>query len=108
MKIRLTVTDLLLACLPRRKVAGPEILRVVSVREHVVVFDWPGNVLGVSPIEEYTRGGVQQRDVGRIMLVKVLNQAVHLLEIKASIGVSEIAAPRNKEMVSLELGREVV
>jgi hypothetical protein len=81
MQIGLAIAHLLLARLSRWVVASPEVLRVVRVWEHVVIFDGPADVLGVSLVKELAWRGVQQRDVGLVVFVEVVNQPIHLLKI---------------------------
>jgi len=47
MEISLAISYLLFGCLSRGEVASPVILRIVCIREHVVIFGWPSYVLGV-------------------------------------------------------------
>jgi len=65
MKIILTISNLFLGTSSRSEVSRPVILRIVSIREHIVVLSWPADLfLGIKGIEILTRGRVHQSDVG--------------------------------------------
>jgi hypothetical protein len=100
MQIGLTITHLLLCSLPRSEVTSPVILWVVRVWEHVVVLNWPSQVLHMQSVQILSRSGVEQSDVCGIMLIEILNQFVRVLEVEAGVGKREVAAHWDKHVVS--------
>lgn len=107
-KVGLSVTNLFLSSLSGREVSRPVVLRIVRIGEHVVVFDWPCQILLVQGVDVGTWGRVHQSDVSSVMLVEIRNQLVHLIKVQSGVGKGKIAAKWNKHLIAKIVSRHFV
>ena len=98
----LAISDLLFGSLSGCEIAGPAVFWVIAVRHHVIVADWPSEILGLKGIEVLSWGRVHDVDVCRVVLVEVLNDSIHVLEVHSSICKGEIASEWDHDVVSSE------
>jgi len=84
----------------RRKVASPVVHGVVSIREHVVVLNRPGDVLRVQGIDVGTWSRVEDMDVLVIVVVEVFYDGIHLIEVHPCICERKVTAKWDEQMIS--------
>jgi hypothetical protein len=77
----LTISNLLFGSLTRCVVARPAVIRVIAIREHVKVADGPSDILGLKCVEVLSWGRIEDLDVLAVVLVEVLNEIIHVLEV---------------------------
>jgi len=98
----LAISDLLFGSLSGSVVAGPVVLWIISIREHVKVADGPSDVLGLQSIEVLSWSRIEDLDVGSVVLVEVLDKSVHVLEVHPSVGEGEVTSEGDHNVVSSE------
>lgn len=98
----LAISNLLFGSLSGCVIAGPVVLWVIPIREHVIVADGPRDILRLKCIEVLSWGRIEDLDVGSVVLVEVLNQSIHVLEVHPSVGEGEVASEGDHNVVSSE------
>jgi len=100
MEIMRPSPNLLLVVCPRRKVPRPVRIGIVRVREHVIIFSRPGDVVAVDSINVGAWGRVKQIELITIMLVHILNHCIHVLIVLKSIDILKVTSKEDKHIVS--------
>lgn len=95
------MSDLLLTSLSGGVVAGPAVHGIVTVREHIIVVNRPGDVLTLESLKILSWSGIESNDFSLIAeSIGVFDQSVHVLEVHLGIGKSEVAAEWQKHVVA--------
>ena len=100
MEISTAISDLLLTVCSTSEVTSPVAVGSVSVREHIIILNRPDDVLLFESIEIDAWGGVKESDV-LDMGVEVVNETIDREEGKFGIGVGEVTAHGDQDMVAL-------
>lgn len=100
MYVGLAIPNLLFGSLSGCVIAGPVVLWVVAIRHHVIVADWPSDVLGLKGIEVFSWCRIHDLDVSRVVLVEVLNESIHVLEVHPGVCEGEVASKGDHDVVS--------
>jgi hypothetical protein len=104
----LAISYLFFGSLSRSEISGPIVLRVVTVWEHIVIAYWPFNILILESFEVMAWSRIEDRDVGGVVLVEVLNDEIHLIEVQLSIRKGKITSEWDHNMVSsVDIGKFV-
>ena len=91
----------------RCEVSSPVSIRVVRVREHVVVFGRPGHILLEDGVDVVRRSGVPEEILVAKVLVHVFNHPVHASVVLRGIHILEVTAHDNNNIVSEVVGGSV-
>ena len=99
MEISLSNSVLLLLVGSGREVPCPVVLWLISIREHVVVADWPLNLLFLQCVDVLARGGVHESNIV-VVSIEVGDQLVNWPKSKMSITVCEVVSPWNEKVAA--------
>ena len=80
------------------KVPSPEIFRVITIWEAVVILGSPLDIVFPERIQILTWSGIHESDIDLVVLVQKLDDSIHLVEVQFGVGECEVTAPWQKQM----------
>mmetsp|Transcript_14834 Transcript_14834/g.23004 ORF Transcript_14834/g.23004 Transcript_14834/m.23004 type:complete len:245 (-) Transcript_14834:1056-1790(-) len=100
MEVCRAVLHLFLHGRSRSEEAGPEVVLLIRVREHIVILWVISKVLLLEGIDECLRGACHQLHVHFVMRVDISDQFLHLMEVLTSIIPCKITTPGQGNVVA--------